>query len=248
MLLTLQIPDSPPIFPVTLEDGFIQRRRKLCPRSQRFTRIQDTLENSPNLLLRDFMRIYLGLSFPWIYVDWMKQFINHKVGVHIKSTISISYHHHHQHHHHQNHYHHHHHHTERWGSKSNLPVASPRFRIPSPGFHSFCWNTFLLQNKSSLKCTGKLSSKTVSIFGTGFHSLGWNTFLVQNKSQWGTFYIWNCKCPWKVNKLHLVFISILGGSFFLPVFCSPHFTCTNKRIGNVEAITDRQTNKQNFNL
>ena len=36
--------------------------------------------------------------------------------------------------------------------------------------------------------------------------------------------------------------------FFLPVFCSPHFTCTNKRIGNVEAITDRQTNKQNFNL
>ena len=172
MPLTLQIPDSPPIFPVTLEDGFIQRRRKLCPRSQRFTRIQDTLENSPNFLLRDFMRIYLGLSFPWIYVDWMKQFINHKVGVHIKSTISISYHHHHQHHHHQNHYHHHHHHTERWGSKSNLPVASPRFRIPSPGFHSFCWNTFLLQNKSSLKCTGKLSSKTVSIFGTGFHSLG----------------------------------------------------------------------------
>ena len=148
MLLTLQIPDSPPIFPVTLEDGFIQRRRKLCPRSQRFTRIQDTLENSPNLLLRDFMRIYLGLSFPWIYVDWMKQFINHKVGVHIKSTISISYHHHHQHHHHQNHYHHHHHHTERWGSKSNLPVASPRFRIPSPGFHSFCWNTFPVQKIS----------------------------------------------------------------------------------------------------
>ena len=153
MPLTLQIPDSPPIFPVTLEDGFIQRRRKLCPRSQRFTRIQDTLENSPNLLLRDFMRIYLGLSFPWIYVDWMKQFINHKVGVHIKSTISISYHHHHQHHHHHchHHHHHHHHHTERWGSKSNLPVASPRFRIPSPGFHSFCWNTFLLQNKSSLR-------------------------------------------------------------------------------------------------
>ena len=205
MLLTLQIPDSPPIFPVTLEDGFIQRRRKLCPRSQRFTRIQDTLENSPNLLLRDFMRIYLGLSFPWIYVDWMKQFINHKVGVHIKSTISISYHHHHQHHHHQNHYHHHHHHTERWGSKSNLPVASLRFWIPFSRI-SFLLLKYISRSKQiQLKCNGKVRRKTLSLFGSlqypGFQFSFWNTFLVKNNSQWKTFYIWSCTDPRKIEQI-----------------------------------------------
>ena len=55
-----QIPDSRPIFPVTLEDGFIQRQRKLCPRSQRFTltRIPGTPENL-RAFLQDFMEIDL---------------------------------------------------------------------------------------------------------------------------------------------------------------------------------------------
>ena len=54
----VQIRDSRPIFPVTLEDGFIQSQRKLCSRSQRFTRIQATLENLGELL-QDFIQFFL---------------------------------------------------------------------------------------------------------------------------------------------------------------------------------------------
>ena len=58
-------------------------------------------------------------------------------------------------------------------SKSNLPVASPRFWILSQGFHSYFWNTFLVQNKNTFRIQNKIhilvKTKICSVPKTKIH-------------------------------------------------------------------------------